>query len=598
MSSDVKTLVKLLRPGDEEQNLIDELVFDYTNMRSARARWEEECRELNDFIDATDTRTTTNGKLPFKNSTTINKLSQIHQNMLTAYMEYLIPNRDWISFEASSQEDNAREKKESAVIYVRAKAEESNLEGVLERLANDFLTRGICIAHDRHVTRSTVTVEGIVIPNYTGTITERIHPDDFLYDVTATSLETARKCIRHLYTMGSLKKHIQEETSPIMTEEQFQRLREERQSIRESLEDGYSGRRKYESLHKKGFGDMLNYINEGLVEVLHFYGDFYDEGKDELLLNHEIVVVDRRFIGRKASLKTWNGSQNLHVSVYDFRQDSLAPIGPMSRIVGLQYKLDKRENLNEDLHDKFVSPTLVKSGDVTEKGVRGGPNHEFVVEEGGNVTYLAPPWQVLQADSQSAMFTMQLMEDLCGAPKEAIGQRTPGEKTKFEVQLLDQGQGKLFRRKVKKFEREILTPVLQDYLEQGRRNLDGTDVIKQYDTSLGATSFVSITADDLNNTGKMVARGATIFAEKANALQNLVQVMSSPMSNLLLPHIDRTKLFRLVEELADWTKYDLFTFAVGLQDDAKLQRLASKVQDSNQASAMTNEDIDDAGETA
>lgn len=589
MSTDIKTLTKMMSPHDEDCALVTELVQDFTNMESGRAKWEAERRELLNYIDATDTRTTTNDKLPFKNSTTINKIAQLHQNISTSYIEHLMPNRDWVGFEAATSDDDTKEKRMAAINYVRGKAEASNIEGVLERLASDYTDSGIAIAHTHHVKEMSVDVEGMAIPHYTGTIVERIDPYDFYYDVTASTLNRARKCIRSLYTIGSLKKEILESTSPLMSLEQFDELIKNRRSIRSTIGDGYSGRRKFESLGKQGFGDVLNYINEGLVEVLRFFGDFYDEGTDELLDNYEIVVVDRKFIGRKESLSTWDDSQNLHASVWEFRKDSLAPMGPLNRIVGLQYKLDKRENFKEDLHDKFTSPTTVKIGDIREKGVKGGPNHEYTVEEGGDVKYLLPPSDVLRGDDQLPTI-LALMEDLAGAPKESIGQRTPGEKTKFEVQLLDQGQNKLFRRKVKKFERELLSPVLQDYLEQGRHHLDAADTIKSFDSELGMAEFTNITAQDLNSNGRMIARGATAFAEKANTLQNIIGLMNGGnVAQILLPHMSRTKLFRAVEELADITKYDLFTFGVGLQDDAKLQRMAAKVEDSTQASALTQE---------
>lgn len=588
MSTDVKTLVDRMSPGSEERNLIDKLVQDFTNMEQGRAKWEEERKELLLYIDATDTNTTTNSKLPFKNSTTINKIAQLHQNISTTYIEHLMPNSDWVNFVGKNRDDMDAKKRKAITSYVKGKVEASNLEGVLEQLSSDYADGGICACHTRHVKQKTIDVGGQVINNYTGTIGERINPQDLFYDVTASTLATARKCIRTMYTMGGLKKHISESTNPLMTPEQFDQLREDRKSVRESIGDGYTGRRKFNSLAKQGFGDQLNYINEGIVEVLTFYGDFYDEEKDELWMNYEISIVDRKIIGRKESLDTWDNSQNLHVSVWEFRKDSLAPIGPLNRVVGLQYKLDKRENFKEDLFDRFLSPPLRKVGDVREKGTRGAPDHEFQAEEGGDVSYLTPPPEVLSGDNQLATI-LQLMEDLSGSPREAIGQRTPGEKTKFEVQLLDQGQNKLFRRKVKKFERELLSPVLQDYLEQGRHHLDATDMVKTYNQELGSTDFIEVTKDDLNGNGTMVAQGATLFAEKANALQNLNAIMTTPIGQLLNPSLSRKSLMRTVETLADLDKFDLFTFGIGMQEDAELQRLASKVTDATGAANITEE---------
>lgn len=590
MSTDVKTLVKIMEGDNEERSLIDELTLTFTSMEGARTSHDREVRELKDFIDATDTRGTTNSKLPFKNSTTINKLAHLYMTATTTFMEHMIPNSNWIDFVGRDADSVNAEKREVVKAYVRGKVEASNLESVMERWVEDFWTDGYAVSHTRHVKRSTVTVEGVVVNNYTGTVAERVSPADVYWDVTATSLHSATKCIRQLYTMGGLKKAINEGTFPLMTEEQFQQLRAERRSVREALSDGYNGRRKFDSLSKKGFGDMLNYINEGVVEVLTFFGTFYNEEKDELWDNYTITVIDRKMIGAREALETWNASQNLHITVNEFRKDTLAPIGPLARLVGMQYKIDKRENFREDLHDKFLNPTIKKIGDVREKGVRGGPNHVFEVEESGDVQYMTPPAEVLQPDNQLFMM-MSLMEDLSGAPKEAIGQRTAGEKTKFEVQLLDQGQNKIFRRKAKKFERELLTPTLQDYLEQGRRNLDASDVVRSFNNPQKATTFVEITADDLNLNGDIVARGATLFAEKANTLQNINVLLGSPLGALLAPHMSRTNLMNAVDFLSDLTPYNIFNFGIGLQEDQKLQRLAQTATQQTDEQAMTQEAV-------
>ena len=590
MSTDIKTIVRKLAAGDEEREFIDTMVNDFENMQNGRASWEAERKETLLFIDATDTKTTTNSKLPFKNSTTINKIAQLYNNTVTSYMEHIIPNSDWVQWVGNDEDAVQKDKRQAIEAYVKGKVKASNLEAIVEHAVSDYVDSGVAAVHTRHVRELTVTVEGQVIPNYTGTISERVNPQDLFWDVTASSLGNARKCIRQLYTKGSLKKEIEEATKPLMSLEQFAELRDDRRTVREAIGDGYQGRRKYDSLGKQGFGTMLNYINEGLVEVLRFFGDFYDEEKDELYKNYEIVIVDRKMIGRRESLDTWNNSQNLHLSVYEFRKDSLAPIGPLSRVIGLQYKLDKRENFKEDLHDKFLVAPLVKTGDVREKGTRGGPDSEFEVEEGGSVNYLTPPTEVLRGDDQ-LQTTLFLMEDLTHAPKESIGQRTPGEKTAFEVQLLDQGQNKVFRRKVKKIEREIVTPTLNDILEQGRHNLDATDMVKTFNSELGTTSFLEVTAQDLNGNGTLEARGATIFAEKANALQTLNAVMGSPIAPLIAPNISRKALTTAIEELGDLDKYNLFTFGIGIQEDQELQKLLSKSQDQTQATNMTQEQV-------
>lgn len=591
MSHDVKTLQSMMRPFGDDESLIDSLVEDYEQMASARAPWEAEVNEVMAYVSATDTRTTTNSKLPFKNSTTINKISQIRQNIVTSYMEHLLPNSNWVQWQALSEEDADKERRKVIESYVRSKVLQSGAEAEIERLVDDYTIAGIAIAMNRHVVKTQKDELGNDQIIYQGAVTERINFWDFFYDVTASNLDVARKCIRSVYTIGGLKKHVRE-TGGILTPEQFEQVLQLRKEVRSSIVEDHNGNRKRQSLVRAGFGDMMNYIENGTVEVLRFFGDFYDMEKDELLENYEIVVVDRRIIAKKAPVESWSGSSHLHISVWEYRENTIAPMGPLARIVGLQYKVDKLENLRADIFDKIADPPTVEIGEVRKHGVRGAPGFRYEVDEGGDVKYLQPPVQALNADMQ-IQFTLQLMEELSGAPREAVGQRTPGEKTKFEVQLLDQGQGKLFRRKVKKFEMELMSPILQDFLELGRINLSATDVIATINDELGVQIFTEITRENLSGMGRVVARGASIFAERANALQNLVTLSQTPLFQMTQQHWSRIKLARTLEELGDLAKYKMVLENIGMQEDAKTQKFAQTLQDGNMAASVNDGNVTD-----
>ena len=593
MSTDTKTLQRLLQPVEmTEQNLIDTVTQDYDRMKTARHKWEAERAELLSFIGATDTKTTTNASLPFKNSTTINKISQLKSNLVTSYIENLIPNQNWIQWEGFDGDSSGIEKQQAIQSYVRNKIDESNAVATIERIVDDYITSGISIAFTRYVNKTQTTAGGVNNNIYTGTEVVRVDPMDFVFDVTASSLESARKCIRAEFSIGELKKRMGQDVESLISESDFQRLREDRVALKATLSGGV-GRRKYEDLKKAGFGDRTNYIEHNTVEVLQYFGDFYDFDTDELLENYEIVVVDRRFVTRKQPVDDWLGTKNLHVSVWEFNDDSLSPIGPLARVVGLQYKLDKLENLKADIYDKFADPERVEIGDVRHFGEQGAPGSRYEVDEGGDVRYLLPPHEVLRFETQIP-FIMNLMEELSGSPKEALGQRTPGEKTKFEVQLLDQGQSKLFRRKVKKFESELLTPILQDFLVQGRKNLDGADLIRVFDNELGINEFIELIADDLQGSGRIRAKGASIFAERANALQNINTLLQGGgLSQMLNPHVSRKNLAQAVEQLADLKEFNIFFPNIGIQEDQESQRLAAKAQDSAATSSLTGVNVSD-----
>ena len=64
----------------------------YVEWNTYRNKWLDEKRELRNYIFATDTTKTTNSQNPWKNKTTTPKLCQIRDNLMTNYMDALIPN--------------------------------------------------------------------------------------------------------------------------------------------------------------------------------------------------------------------------------------------------------------------------------------------------------------------------------------------------------------------------------------------------------------------------------------------------------------------------------------------------------------------------
>ena len=77
---------------------ISELWFKWDSQREPKKR---EWMELRNYLFATDTSTTTNRKLPWKNSTTYPKLTQIRDNLHSNYISALFPNENWLSWEAA-----------------------------------------------------------------------------------------------------------------------------------------------------------------------------------------------------------------------------------------------------------------------------------------------------------------------------------------------------------------------------------------------------------------------------------------------------------------------------------------------------------------
>lgn len=579
-----------MRGMGDEALLVDQLTELYTSYKNARQVWEDECDETMKYVFATDTRKTVQPVADFKNSTTIPKLAQVRNNIITSYDEHLFPNTDWIQWQAQDAASVSEEKVSKIKSYTKTKAEDSDLEAVINQMVIDWTDRGIACCETFHTNVVGKDGMGNAVQQYMGPKCQRLDPYDVVYDVTAPTLKEATKVVRSTHTLGSLKK-MTIENPQMLSPETFAKIKARRQEMRSYVMDANGkNTRLTTQLVRAGHGDTINTIMRNEYELLTFYGDFYDEHTDVLYSNHRIVVLDRAIILEKTPIESLTGKHAVHIAVWEMREGTLAPIGPLSRILGLQYKLDKLENLRSDKFDLLANPPLVMVGDVTQTGVKGTANCVYHVEEGGDVRELTESAMALQADTQ-IQFTLALMDDLAGNPKESIGQRTPGEKTKFEVQLLDAGQNKTFRNKVKKFEKEILTPVLQDFIELGRRNMSGTDLIRVMDDKLGAVDFQDITADDIAGRGKIRARGSSIFAQKANALQNIMTITNSALGQIMAPHTSATRLTKAVEELADLKDYGIYLEGIGIQEQQSLQRLATRSQDKTDESNLSQEDV-------
>ncbi len=80
----------------DSDTLAKEISSKWTLWNNNRAEWVEEKEELRNYVFATDTRTTSNSKLPWSNSTTTPKLTQIYDNLKANYTAALFPNSDWM----------------------------------------------------------------------------------------------------------------------------------------------------------------------------------------------------------------------------------------------------------------------------------------------------------------------------------------------------------------------------------------------------------------------------------------------------------------------------------------------------------------------
>jgi hypothetical protein len=200
-----------------------------------------------------------------------------------------------------------------------------------------------------------------------------------------------------------------------------------------------------------------------------------------------------------------------------------------------------------------------------------------------------PDTTMLSADTQIQMYEDK-MEEMAGAPKQAMGFRTPGEKTAFEVQALENAANRIFLNKTSYFEEQFLEELVNDMLEMARRNFNETDTLRIIDES-GMILFKDIKPEDLTAKGKLRPVGARHFAQNAQIVQNLTSLYSSAIGQdpAVMAHISGKKIAEVIEHLLQFDKYALYGENIRLTEQMETQSMAeaakSKIAKEQQAGA-------------
>ena len=535
----------------------------------------EEYKELRNYVFATDTSTTTNSALPWKNTTTIPKLCQIRDNLHSNYVSALFPNDEWLSWEAASADDNTRVKRDAIEAYISNKCRTSNFRSEVSKCLYDYIDFGNAFSTVEFEHSYRETGNGEVVTNYVGPRIRRISPLDIVFDPTAPTFREAPKIIRSLVTLGDLAAM----ENQVADKAYLAKVLDRRHKMCSNpagwgVEDVMD---KAEGFQMDGFGSYQEYLESGLVELLTFYGDIYNPAKKTVQKGVRAVVMDRMWLIDSAPLPGWMGHAPVYHVGWRFRPDNLWAMGPLDNLVGMQYRIDHMENLKADAMDLAIHPPLVISGEVEQ--FQYAPGAEIHIDENGTITELAKNAQwVIQADNAIAMME-QRMEMYAGAPREAMGIRTAGEKTAFEVQQLQNAAGRIFQEKINQFEIELLEPSLNAMLETAARNAPDTEIVRVLDKDVGAAIFRTITKEDITANGVLRPVGARHFAAQAQLMQNITAVYNSPIGQMIAPHTSTIAMAKLVEDMLSLRRHELYRPNVAVSEQAETQQMVAAAQE-------------------
>jgi hypothetical protein len=172
-----------------------------------------------------------------------------------------------------------------------------------------------------------------------------------------------------------------------------------------------------------------------------------------------------------------------------------------------------------------------------------------------------------------------------------MGFRTPGEKTAFEVQRMENAASRIFQNKIMQFEEQFIERNLNAMLELARRNIQGAQEVGILDVSsdFKMQAFLTLSAEDITGAGKIKPVAARHFAERAEMVQNLTNLYASGIGQdpAVMIHFSSIKLAKMIEDLLDLQDYEVVQENVRLYEQEEVKRLAAAGEEQTQMGIMT-----------
>lgn len=574
MTSKVLDVCDIMEPDRLAAKITDK----YLEWETLRVNWKSNVEEVRRYLFATDTTATTNSKLPWKNKTTIPKLTHIRDNLYSNYTSVLFPQRKWLLWEANDYDSNSKSKRDSIVNYMAWAIEQPSFKHEIDKVILDYIDFGNCFVTVEWTDERRLQEDGSIQSGYVGPSVRRISPMDIVMNPTAENFPNAPKIVRSLVSKGEVKR-ILDGMSTDQNREEYEELWSYLTKIRNTITEqpsvDYTATNSLYNI--AGFSNFIDYLTSDYIELLTFYGDIYDDENDVLLENHVITVVDRhKLLGKKPN-PSYFGTPPIFHSPWRKQQDNLWGMGPLDNLVGMQYRLDHVENMRADVVDLTTYPVQLITGFVED--YLWQPGEKIYASDEGKVEILQPKVEVLNANFELGQLEAK-MEEMAGAPKEAMGFRTPGEKTKYEVQRLENAASRVFQNKIKQFEEQIVEPLLNAMLELARRNLTGPTTINVFDDENKMQTFMTLTPQDITGVGRIRPIAARHFAEQAQTVQNLTTLAGSGLWPMIQPHVSGIQLAKFFEDVFGIGQYKIFGPPyIAMAEQADAQKFAQVLEE-------------------
>ena len=509
--------IKELQQPDSLATAISDKFVSWENSRD---RWYRNAKETLENLYATSTRDIYNQVRDFDNSTHIPKMTQIRDMLITYYLDAMFSLPDYVEWQAYDYDSIDINTRNLLKSVAKQMVEDSEFKPTIRELVEDFVDYGNCFATVLNVDER--LGDAIV---YQGPKAVRIDPLNIYFDPTAPSFEKSPKIIRVVKTLGELIAEAEDlPDDQQMYKDALKKAIEKRTQIYNTVATTNAENIKDDICNIAGLGNWSTYYTSDTVELLEFYGDLYNIDENKLYRNSRIVVMDRCSVLLNEPIKYYGFGSNIFKAGWRDRKDNLWSMSPLDNIKGMQYMIDFLENKRADIFNYISNPMWMTKGDV-EMPEYLYPGCHVGIDNDGDFKTVSPDATALQADLYVDRY-IALMEEMAGTPKEAMGFRTPGEKTAFEVSQLNTASSRLFNEKTHKFELEMLEPLMTLMLRIYMTNPTRTVKVRNVQED-GTVLFEEVNLDQLQANGRFIAMGSNTYTEKARMAQTVMQIYNS-----------------------------------------------------------------------
>lgn len=525
-------------------------------------------QEVRNYVFATNIDTTSSGNISAANRTHIPKLTELSDTLQSNYWESIFGEKDFFVFNGVSEEDKVKAAKVEAWIKVKLEAKKFR-QSVGRQLIADFVIYGNCFIEVDFI----VELDDYNMETYKGVVFRRVSPLDIVFDAQAESFKDSPKIRRRMIHIADLPE------LPV----KFPSAKYDKKVIAKILKSRQSGVREswVEMLHEAnlemdGFGSYDAYFKQDFVEVLTYRGDVYDPMTGKVQKNRIVEVVDRIHVIRNEPNPSPAGMSGVHHIGWRVRPDNLWAMGALDNLAGMQYRVNKIENLKADVIDVIGHPIVIhkggealdKLGDIYRAGefIDLGADEELIFER--------PDANILRyADSHMNTY-FSLMEDFAGAPPEERGIRTPGEKTAAEINMIDSKGSKLFRDKARLFEAG-LEGALKEAFELTLRRFDGEDYVEIFNDLEGKEILATLSLEDIKARGDFTAMGSKHWDIKNKRKSELAALIGGILQDpSFKAHMNAWEAVKTIEDIYQLQDTHMFERYRGVKDEVELQAIA------------------------